>query len=354
LSVQINPSIGKQCGSCKQLPPSEKLLKVCSKCKSAYYCSVECQRQAWATHKTVCNPLVKKEVSLLSSPTNPVLEGKANPPSLPQTTSGYLRFLNIWLDAYKRGLTGLRKEIIILGPGCQQLGNSDHCPQVAEAERLWDQSHFTTLDCNPNVLDVVRPLDYELSKKFIIKTFEINRVSHPDLTKEVEKLKSLLIKSPFGENRLTRKVFTMGVDSPASLPNADLILATYSLFYPMQALRMADKDRDRQQRITLFSQYLAKLKKSGVLYIEKDCLSAILSQAEHSQNEEYDDAILQNLPSLLTQLQNQFGIDVQLHSLPMATKPSIEDVDQFCVLQPETADIQRMTRTNSAFAFIRQ
>lgn len=33
-------------------------LKICGRCKKQYYCSVECQRTHWVTHKQVCKSVV--------------------------------------------------------------------------------------------------------------------------------------------------------------------------------------------------------------------------------------------------------------------------------------------------------
>jgi len=42
-----------QCDTChKKLPYTQ--MKKCSRCRKATYCSVECQRKAWATHKSHC------------------------------------------------------------------------------------------------------------------------------------------------------------------------------------------------------------------------------------------------------------------------------------------------------------
>ena len=40
----------RKCDKCKKV----KAKSCCSKCKSAYYCGVECQRSDWKEHKVVC------------------------------------------------------------------------------------------------------------------------------------------------------------------------------------------------------------------------------------------------------------------------------------------------------------
>ncbi|CAK5263662.1 unnamed protein product [Mycena citricolor] len=47
------PREKKSCDSCGKESAS---LKNCAKCRVARYCSVDCQRSAWPTHKRTCNP----------------------------------------------------------------------------------------------------------------------------------------------------------------------------------------------------------------------------------------------------------------------------------------------------------
>lgn len=44
-----------KCAFCRSVGKNE--LKQCSRCKTTRYCSVECQKQHWKTHKTVCQKL---------------------------------------------------------------------------------------------------------------------------------------------------------------------------------------------------------------------------------------------------------------------------------------------------------
>lgn len=45
----------KVCFRCSKLPPKNQQLKRCGNCKKVFYCSVECQKEDWKTHKGVCN-----------------------------------------------------------------------------------------------------------------------------------------------------------------------------------------------------------------------------------------------------------------------------------------------------------
>ncbi|EFX73684.1 hypothetical protein DAPPUDRAFT_307653 [Daphnia pulex] len=53
-SIEDEPADEKCCAVCKKIP--EKL-KRCSRCRSAVYCSVECQHSHWPTHKHICKKL---------------------------------------------------------------------------------------------------------------------------------------------------------------------------------------------------------------------------------------------------------------------------------------------------------
>lgn len=45
------------CGVREQLGEGDKRMLRCSKCKEAYYCDVECQKEDWKAHKGRCEVL---------------------------------------------------------------------------------------------------------------------------------------------------------------------------------------------------------------------------------------------------------------------------------------------------------
>ncbi|KAG5651267.1 hypothetical protein H0H81_009260 [Sphagnurus paluster] len=56
------PRLEKKCDECGK---DDVALKNCAKCQVARYCSVECQRKAWPTHKKTCKPFSSKNTATL-------------------------------------------------------------------------------------------------------------------------------------------------------------------------------------------------------------------------------------------------------------------------------------------------
>lgn len=66
------------CNTCAEM--LKEKLKVCSKCKTTHYCSAECQKADWKTHKLTCG--------------NPSADTSSNPPTpqpqaVPNTSQGF-------------------------------------------------------------------------------------------------------------------------------------------------------------------------------------------------------------------------------------------------------------------------
>ncbi len=321
MTLQVSPSTNKQCGNCFQPASTEKMLKTCGKCKTAYYCSLECQKTAWPTHKKVCQPPSIQPKVMTSPSVKPSLEmkGASSPDTTTCTDSGYLRFLHIWLDAHQRNLTGSGKEVMVLGPGSTMFQGIQHCPQMEEALRLWDNSHFTVLDCNPTVFATLDSLDPEVSHTNITKTFEINKVCTQALKQPVDVIKSQLTKRTFLPNRITKIMFNIGIDDPSTLPQAKVILVTFSLFYPMWKYRM---DPDRELRINLFSQYLAKLQPGGVLYVDHSCMDSLMADSLGPLVvPEPDQSVLNDIRTLLAEIQDKLGMTFSCQEIEPVIEP---------------------------------
>ncbi|KAF2825344.1 hypothetical protein CC86DRAFT_371049 [Ophiobolus disseminans] len=62
----------KPCSTCSGGPAKRR----CSRCKSAYYCDKNCQKTAWKTHRTVCEPATQ---SYSSAPATPNFSNPASP-----------------------------------------------------------------------------------------------------------------------------------------------------------------------------------------------------------------------------------------------------------------------------------
>lgn len=50
------------CNQCRRPPTLERPLRQCGRCKKAYYCCVDCQRQNWKEHEKECVPETHTEV----------------------------------------------------------------------------------------------------------------------------------------------------------------------------------------------------------------------------------------------------------------------------------------------------
>ena len=59
--------LNRKCATCNACPGRDSCvgikLKACSRCHTAWFCSQECQRLGWPTHKPECARAVAKKVS---------------------------------------------------------------------------------------------------------------------------------------------------------------------------------------------------------------------------------------------------------------------------------------------------
>lgn len=50
----------KECGHCKKVETEPNKFQVCSRCHLATFCSHECFKSAWKSHKSICKSTEKK------------------------------------------------------------------------------------------------------------------------------------------------------------------------------------------------------------------------------------------------------------------------------------------------------
>jgi hypothetical protein len=75
----VKALVEPRCNKCKGGPPGEKWkLQLCGGCKTAHYCSRDCQKADWKEHKTICKDL--------ANDTNP---GSSSSPSSTSATEYY-------------------------------------------------------------------------------------------------------------------------------------------------------------------------------------------------------------------------------------------------------------------------
>ena len=274
------------------------------------------------------------------------------PPPEP-TTTGYLRWMNIWVDAQKRGLLGADKHIVVLGPGQKLYGDVPHCPLMAEAMKLCDGSSFTVLDSNPAVLRGVEELDPALSQKYIDATLKMNDSMQPSshrsqLGQVVDKLK--FRKAP--QCHLTLRPFRMGSDRLGKdFPEADFIHATFSLFYPLKELAASGRDPDSLKRFQLLGEYLAPLKKGGALYVDQDTLIALLASSDYVKNVNHAPMRMGNytIGQIKERIEKETGIRVRIERVEQTFgEQTIQG--HHLIRQPNN----QWTQTNDAFAIIRE
>jgi MYND finger len=56
---KVKLMVGPKCNQCRNPPSGDEKIQVCSRCKTAQYCSRDCQKADWKEHKAVCKYLAK-------------------------------------------------------------------------------------------------------------------------------------------------------------------------------------------------------------------------------------------------------------------------------------------------------
>lgn len=271
-------------------------------------------------------------------------------PSPEPTTTGYLRWMNIWVDAQKRNLLGADKHIVVLGPGQKLYGDVPHCPLMAEAMKLCDGSSFTVLDSNADVLSGVEKIDFDLSQKHINATLDINGMRPVQSRSHYGQLVERLASPKRPQCHLTLRPFRMGSDRVGTdFPKADLIHATFSLFYPLKELAASGSDPDSSKRFQLLGEYLKTLKKGGVLYVDQDTLTALLATSEYVKNVNHAPMRMGNymVGQIQERIEKETGVRVRIERIEQTFgEQTIQG--HHLILQPNN----QWTQTNDAFALI--
>lgn len=270
------------------------------------------------------------------------------------TDAAYLRWMNIWLDIQKRDLTGSNKHILILGPGKWESENKVYSPQMAEACKLWNGSQFTVLDDNESVLDAARSIDHQLEESFISNTLKINDIRSEVFEKVFLVVKQKLISKQQPEYKLDAKKFKIGSDSLSEDFHADVILATFSLLYPLKEIAQEGHDEKGEERMKIVSHYISKLSPGGVMYIDKICLQTILGKsADFKKDARFQNVVTNsNIEGFKRTISNSVGFEVDLVHLPQVMGFPIKG-GQYLLAQPSADGQMNISKTSDAYAIVR-
>eukprot|EP00808_Paulinella_micropora_P010743 g39653.t1 len=81
--------IKKSCLACQRVATSGNPLKICSKCKAAWFCDVQCQKQAWKQHKPDCTKAAAKLTETKQTDTKQT-ENQTSPQEAPANAAAEL------------------------------------------------------------------------------------------------------------------------------------------------------------------------------------------------------------------------------------------------------------------------
>jgi len=245
--------------------------------------------------------------------TTPVAESKTEPADLSPTLTGYLRFFALWVDLFKFQGSRSNRTVWILGSGLEQIDGVNHCSQVSEALRFWSHSKIMVFDNNPTVLAALHSMDHAQATPHFSAVFELNTKSKA-LAEEMEQIEKILEDESPRNNTVTLHPFEIGKDNPKQFPAADFMIATYSMMYPMAKIRKESQDK----RIDLLIQYISKLKKGGLLYMDGDCFQNLCEKpGDDSESQAGREEIFkpQRLREVVEKISTRTGINLAVHIL---------------------------------------
>lgn len=328
------------CAQCNKAPSREVLLKLCGRCQAVFYCSAICQKQHWKHHKTNCELPSQKSVAL-----NAVAESKTEPAGFSPTITGFLRFFSIWLDLFKFQGALSNRTVWILGGGYTKRKGANQCPQLSELLRLLNNSTIMVFDNNPTVLEIMQSVDHAQATPHFSQVFNSN-VKARKVAEEMQQVEKILEDESPRNNTVTFHAFEIGKDNPNKFPAADYIIATHSMMYPMDKLRKGSQDA----RIQLVSQYIGKLKKGGLLYMDSQCFQHLCEKpGDDSESIAGREEIFKpkRTVEVIQKITDHSGISITLHLLEPILGVALED--RYYVLQDDAS----MVQTTAVFALER-
>jgi hypothetical protein len=189
-------------------------------------------------------------------------------------------------------------------------------------------------------------LNHQLSSQFIKSAFTDKKNSQ-NIPPNVDQLETILTTSTEPKCQIDARRVKVSVEAlPDDIPQADAMIATLSIAYPIQDLSVSGSDPDHRQRLQILVNCLSKLKFKGVLYVDVKTLSMVLAKDSdwnpnltEKQVETLTSA--DNLQILQKEIEEIHGIIVEFTKLP-ATMYFTTDREPggMFVKQPEGIGVQ--------------
>lgn len=314
-------------------------------------------------------------------PIHPSFPLESFTPVYSRQATAYLRFIQVYSDMKKyclqEGGNCLEKDIIILGLGLLKTQDASHreqchCPQLSEMERLFrkvETCRILIIDNNPDVLNAAHQIDHALAQRWINATVKLYKMMErvqaygviasdhrkllEDFQAEEDPTYSSLQRCKI--NILNKDIGCIVGPNSAfdTTPQADVILATCSLVYPLAESEL--QGAPREERIALFGKWVSQLTPGGVLYLDHEAVNCILATSKISLEELVQETSAEGLVFLVEEMAKQ-NIRITTRILPPAyaqrTMPAgIYSVFSFS--NQTTLDSLQRTTTQTVIAFQR-